>query len=413
MDEVIKSNKSVLITGISGFVGSHMAKSLLNQGVEVYGLMRQRADGIVPHNLRMLGIEDKIHLIEGDLKDISSIDEALSVSDADIVFHLGSQSFVPRSFENPLETVSSNCCGTANLLEAIRIKDLDPVVVFAGSSEEYGLVISSSAQYETAMARYGTVIPEPQKIPEVPIAETNPLRPMSPYAISKLYGDYLMRNYRHSYGVKTVISRAFNHEGAGRGSSYVTSVITSQIMKLKLGQLDSITLGNVNAFRDWSHVEDVVNGYQLLAEKGRYGDVYNQGSMRTNSVMSYLLLSLAEAGYTVNKIKTFKGDKVVENPIETDNSEIFGVCFDKTRIDDMMLRGELEFSRKDGGVTAYAGSKKIKIAFDPERFRPAEVPITLADTEKIKSLGFKVKHTLRDIIRDQLNYYESELDRSG
>ena len=406
-------NKCVLITGISGFVGSRLAKSLLNQGVEVYGLMRRRADGIALHKIKMLGIADKIHLIEGDLKIISSIDKALSVSDADIVFHLGGQSFVPSSFENPLETTSSNCCGTTNLLEAIRIKDIDPVIVFAGSSEEYGLVISSNAQYEKTMARYGTVVPEPLKIPEVPISETNPLRPMSPYAISKLYGDYLMRNYRHSYGFKTVVSRAFNHEGAGRGSLYVTSMITSQIIKLKLGEVDSITIGNVNAFRDWSHVEDVINGYQLLAEKGRYGDVYNQGSMRTNSVMSYLLLSLAEAGYPVNKIKTFKGDKVVENPIETDSSEIFGVSFEKTRIDDMMLRGELEFSQKDGGVTAYAGSKKIKIAFDPKRFRLAEVPITLSDTEKIKNLGFKLKHTLRDVIRDQLNYYQSGLDRSG
>jgi GDPmannose 4,6-dehydratase len=190
-------------------------------------------------------------------------------------------------------------------------------------------------------------------------------------------------------------------------------MITSQIIKLKLGEVDSITIGNVNAFRDWSHVEDVINGYLLLAEKGRYGDVYNQGSMRTNSVMSYLLLGLAEAGYLVNKIKTFKGDKVVENPTEIDSSEIFGVSFDKTRIDDIMLRGELEFSRKDGGVTAYAGSKKIKIAFDPERFRTAEIPITLSDIGKIKSLGFKVNYTIRDIIRDQLNYYRSGLDRSG
>ena len=125
------------------------------------------------------------------------------------------------------------------------------------------------------------------------------------------------------------------------------------------------------------------------------------------------ILSLAEAGYPVSRIKTFKGDKAVDDPIETDSSEIFGVGFEKTRIDDLMLRGELEFSRKDGGVTVYAGSKKIKITFDPERFRPAEVPITLSDTDKIKSLGFRVKHTLRDIIRDQLNYYQSGLGRSG
>ena len=135
-DVMSPNNKSVLITGISGFVGSHMAKRLLDQGIEVYGLMRRRADGIVPHNLKKLGIASEVHLIDGDLENISSIGNALSVSDADIVYHLGAQSFVPRSFVDPLETMSWNCYGTANLLEAIRIKDLDPVVVFAGSSED-------------------------------------------------------------------------------------------------------------------------------------------------------------------------------------------------------------------------------------------------------------------------------------
>jgi len=407
------NNKSVLITGISGFVGSHMAKRLLDQGIEVYGLMRRRADGIVPHNLKKLGIASEVHLIDGDLENISSIGNALSVSDADIVYHLGAQSFVPRSFVDPLETMSWNCYGTANLLEAIRIKDLDPVVVFAGSSEEYGLVISSQVQYKEALAKHGTVFPEPQKIPEVPIAETNPLRPMSPYAVSKLYGDYLMRNYWHSYGIKTVVSRAFNHEGAGRGIMFVTSVATSQVMKLKFGESDSITIGNVNAFRDWSHVDDVINGYLLLAEKGRYGDVYNQGSMRTNSVLSYLLMSLEEAGYTVNRIETFKGNKTIDNPADPNRSEIFGIRFEKTRVDDTMLRGELEYNALDGGVVAQTNKGDVRIAFDPERFRPAEVPILLSDTKKIESLGFKVEHSVRDIIRDQLNYYLSERDRKG
>ena len=236
---------------------------------------------------------------------------------------------------------------------------------------------------------------------------------MSPYAVSKLYGDYLMRNYWHSYGIKTVVSRAFNHEGAGRGIMFVTSVATSQVMKLKFGESDSITIGNVNAFRDWSHVDDVINGYLLLAEKGRYGDVYNQGSMRTNSVLSYLLMSLEEAGYTVNRIETFKGNKTIDNPADPNRSEIFGIRFEKTRVDDTMLRGELEYNALDGGVVAQTNKGDVRIAFDPERFRPAEVPILLSDTKKIESLGFKVEHSVRDIIRDQLNYYLSERDRKG
>lgn len=406
-------DKNILITGITGFVGSHMARRLVDGGANVFGLLRRRADGKTPHNLRNMGLGKEIRLVEGDLESISSIGSAITASDPDIIFHLAAQSFVPRSFVDPNETMLCNCWGTSNLLEAIRIKGADPVVVFAGSSEEYGLVISSEEQYARALERYGTVFPAPERIPEVPIAETNPLRPMSPYAVSKVYGDHLMRNYWHSYGIKTVVSRAFNHEGAGRGIMFVTSVATSQVMKLKFGESDSITIGNVNAFRDWSHVADVIEGYLLLAEKGKPGDVYNQGSMRTNSVMSYLLMSLEAAGYPVSRIETFKGEKSVDDPNAPDRSEIFGLEFEKTKVDGMMLRGELEYTASDGGVIAQSGDKKIRIVFDAERFRPAEVPILFSDTRKIQGLGFRAERTVRDIIKDQLDHYLSERERKG
>jgi GDPmannose 4,6-dehydratase len=406
-------DKNILITGISGFVGSRMAKSLADRGANVSGLLRRRADGRVPHNLRRLGLGDEIRLIEGDLESIASIGSAITASEPDVIFHLAAQSFVPRSFVDPNETMLCNCWGTSNLLEAIRIKQANPVVVFAGSSEEYGLVLSSDEQYEEALEKYGTIFPQPEHIPEVPIRETNPLRPMSPYAVSKVYGDHLMRNYWYSYGIKTVVSRAFNHEGAGRGNMFVTSVASSQAMKLKFKESDSITIGNVNAFRDWSHVDDVIEGYMILALKGRYGDVYNQGSMRTNSVMSYLLMCLEESGCTVSKIETFKGEKIVTDPNMPDDSRIFGLDFEKTKVDAMMLKGELEFKAEDGGVIAHAGEKKIKIAFNPERFRPAEVPILLSDTKKIEALGFKKEKSVRDIIRDQLDHYLDERERKG
>lgn len=406
-------DRRVLITGISGFVGSNMAKRLVDEGAKVFGLQRRRADGVLPHNIKKQGIGSRVRLLEGDLADISSLGAALTESDPDLVFHLAAQSFVPRSFESPLETAEANCLGTANLLEAIRIKEVDPAVVFAGSSEEYGLVISSDEQLRRARDKYGTVFPEPAEIPELPIKETNPLRPISPYAISKVYGDYLTRNYRHSYGLKTVVSRAFNHEGAGRGTMFVTSVVTSQVMRLKLGEADRIRIGNVNAFRDWSHVDDVIDGYFLLAEKGRYGDVYNQGSMRTNSVLSYILLSLERAGYPISKIDTLRGEKEVEDPTEPERSRIFGSSFEKTKIDGMILRGEMEFGVEDGGVVAHSGSKRFSIEFDPDRFRPAEVPILLSDTAKIAGLGFSPKKGLCDIIEDQLNRYLSESERKG
>jgi GDPmannose 4,6-dehydratase len=406
-------NKNILITGISGFVGSRMARRLADDGANVYGLLRRRADGKMPHNLRRLGLGKEIRLLEGDLESISSIGSAISASEPEVIFHLAAQSFVPRSFVDPNETMLCNCWGTSNLLEAVRLKGEKPVVVFAGSSEEYGLVISSQEQWERAIERYGTIFPVPERMPELPIAETNPLRPMSPYAVSKVYGDFLMRNYWHSYGIPTVISRAFNHEGAGRGNMFVTSVVTNQVMKLKLEESDSIVIGNVNAFRDWSHVEDIIDGYLLLTDKGKYGDVYNQGSMRTNSVLSYLLMSLEEAGYPVKRIETFKGEKAVAEPNEPDRTPIFGLDFDKTKIDGMLLRRELEFAAEDGGLIAHAGDKKIRIAFDAERFRPAEVPILISDTKKIEALGFKKKLSVSDIIRDQLDHYLAEQERKG
>jgi GDPmannose 4,6-dehydratase len=403
--------KNVLITGIDGFVGPYLGEGLLKKEANVCGLVRKRADGIKTKSLEDKGIEKDVKLIGGDLTDITSLANALDVSDPDFIFHLAAQSFVPRSFENSLETQQINCIGTANLLDAVRMKDIDSKIVFAGSSEEYGLVISSSTHHEQAQKKHHAIFPEVENIPEVPIKETNPLRPMSPYAVSKVYGDFLMRNYYHSYGLDTVVSRAFNHEGAGRGPMFVTSVITNHIMKLKFGEISKINIGNVNAFRDWSHVKDIVNGYMLLAEKGKSGEVYNQGSMQTNSVLSYILLSLKEAGWNINKIETFNGEKIIKEPVSMDHSKIFGIGFEKTAVDHMMLEGELEYTIADKGIYAHTDKGKIAVEFNPDRFRPAEVPILLSNTKKIQKSGVKIEYKLNHIIKDQLNYYLKKENR--
>lgn len=398
-------NKNVLITGISGFVGSYLADYLVQQEANVYGLFRRRADGLCPYNIKCRGIHEDISLLESELLDISSVAAALDKSQPDYIFHLGAQSFVQRSFVCPSETMDINCTGTSNLLEAVRNKGINPVIVFAGSSEEYGLVIYSEAQYKSAIKKYGVICPEPSSIPEVPITELNPLRPMSPYAVSKLYGDFLMRNYHASYGLRTVVSRGFNHEGAGRGIMFVTSALAKQVMQIKRGEIDKIGVGNVNAFRDWSHVTDIVKGYCLLSQKGKYGDVYNQGSQRTNSVITYALLCLECAGYKVNKIQTIRNKKSVVDPTATDKSKYFGLSFEKTKIDRMILDGQIEFQAKDEGIIVFTDKGKITISFDADKFRPAEVPILFANTSKINKLGFKTAYSLRDIINDQLNYY--------
>jgi GDPmannose 4,6-dehydratase len=402
-------NKRVLITGISGFAGSYLANYLVRQGADVYGLYRRRADGILPYNIKYFGIASRITLCEGDLLDISGVATAVDRSRPDYIFHLGAQSFVHRSFACPTETMDTNCSGTGHVLDVVKSKDLDPVIIYAGSSEEYGLVIYSSQQFKRLQEKYGVVFPAPARIPEIPITEENPLRPMSPYAVSKVYGDFLMRNYHTCYGLRTIVSRSFNHEGAGRGLMFVTASITRQVMQLKRGETDKIVIGNVNAFRDWSHVNDIVRGYCLLAEKGQYGDVYNQGSGRTNSVLTYLLWSLECAGYKVEKIQSLKGKKVVENPTAADRSRMFGLSFPKTIIDRMLINGEIEFTAGDRGLIVFTNKGKVTVEFDSERLRPSDVPILLASTKKIDTLGFKTGYNLKDIINDQLNYY---LDKS-
>lgn len=405
------NGKRVLITGISGFVGSHMARHLLDTGNEVYGLIRRKADGAKARNLLSQGIHDEVHLIEGDITDVSSIAFALDKAKPDVIFHLAAQSFIPRSFINPLETVQANTLGTANLLESVRLRGLDPVVVFAGSSEEYGLVFAAQRQYDRVMKKYGCVFPEPTRIPELPTDETSPLRPMSPYAVTKVHGEYLMRNYHHSYGLRTIVSRSFNTEGAGRGSMFVTSVVTSQVMKLQYGETDRIVVGNVNAFRDWSHVSDIVKGYCILAEKGKPGEVYNQGSMRTNSILSYILFTLENAGWRVGKIETIENGKTVQDPAERRHERLFGMEFEMSKVDKLMLAQELEFNTEDKGIKVDTDRGEVLVEFDSARFRPAEVPILLADTARAQRLGFAIERSLDDIIKDQLNHYMNKRNR--
>jgi GDPmannose 4,6-dehydratase len=405
-------DKNVLITGISGFVGSYLARSLLDKGAQIYGMVRRRSDSTIPKNLREKSIDKSIIYIESGLEDLTGLTKVIEVSEPDYIFHLAAQSFVPRSFSNPLETAQINGIGTNNLLEAVRMKEADPVLVFAGTSEEYGLVISSGRQLKNLQEKYGTIYPEPDKIPELPITENNPLRPMSPYAVSKVYGDFLVRNYFYTYGMKGMVSRAFNHEGAGRGIQFVTSVITNQVCQFLNGERDHISIGNVNAFRDWSHINDIIDGYQNIAMKGRPGEVYNQGSHRTTSVLSYLLYSLEASGYEITSLSTIKSDKCVKDPLNENKLQMFGNRFEKSDLDHMMLEGEIEFGLDDGGLLVKTTGQDIPVRFDPERFRPSDVPILFSDISKISSIGYQVRYKIRDIVKDQLEFYSNPENRS-
>src|SRR3989344_5672532 len=198
-----------LITGITGFVGSHLAEYLLSKNIEVCGAVRWRSN---KENINH--IEDKIKLIETDIKDPYSVERLVKESKPDCIFHLAAQSFVPASIHAPQETLTTNIIGTVNVLEAVRRFNKNIKIQIAGSSEEYGLVYPD----------------------EVPIKETSPLRPMSPYAVSKVAEDLLGFQYFKTYGLHTIITRAFNHTGPRRGEVFVTSNLAKQIAEIEAGK---------------------------------------------------------------------------------------------------------------------------------------------------------------------------------
>ena len=308
-----------LITGITGFVGSHLAEHLIARGDEVYGTVRWRSrlDNITH-------IKDKIKLIETDIRDSYSIEKTLREVQPDVIFHLAAQSFVHSSFNAPQETLSTNIIGTVNLLEAVRSLKSNPVIQIAGSSEEYGFV----------------------KPNETPIRETNPLRPLSPYGVSKVAEDMLAYQYHKSYGLKTVITRAFNHEGPRRGEVFSTSNFAKQIAEIEKGKEPVIHVGNLNASRDFTDVRDVVRAYMISTEKCDYGEAYNicSGKAWKISDMLNLLLSMSQ--------------------------------------------------------------KKIEVRQDPTRMRPSDVEILLGDSTKFnQKTGWAPKIPFETTMKDLLDYW--------
>jgi GDP-4-dehydro-6-deoxy-D-mannose reductase len=286
--EVMAESKKALITGITGFVGSHLSEFLLKEGIEVYGIKRWRSK---TDNIEH--IMDKLHLIEADMRDGHSLVEAFKEAKPDYVFHLAAQSFVPTSWRAPSDTMETNAVGTIHLLEAVRKLNLNPAIQIAGSSEEYGLVHPD----------------------EVPIKETNPLRPLSPYGVSKVAADKLGFQYNRSYGMKVVITRSFNHTGPRRGEVFVTSNFAKQIVEIEKGLRNpKIRVGNMDAQRDFSDVRDIVRAYWLAVDKGKYGDCYNLCSGKPRVIKDVLDLLI--------KSSTAEDIKIEEDPARMRPSDV-------------------------------------------------------------------------------------------
>lgn len=269
--------KKALITGIAGFAGSHLAELLLSKGYEVYGLSRPRTK-----KDHIEGIVNKLHLEDADLLDSHSLYTTIARIKPDYIFHLAAQSFVPTSWGSPSVTLEVNVVGSANLFEAVRQVGIDPVIQIACSSEEYGLVMPS----------------------EVPIKETNPLRPLSPYAVSKVAMDYLGYQYFQSYKMKIVRTRGFNHTGPRRGETFAESNFAKQIALIEKGKQDPIIyVGNLDSSRDYTDVRDMVRAYLLAVEKCDPGDVYNICTGKTIKIgdLLKLLISLSKVKPEIKK----------------------------------------------------------------------------------------------------------------
>jgi len=318
----------VLITGITGMAGSHLADYLLSlpEKAEVYGTFRWRSRmDNVAH------IQDDVHLIQCELTDFSNTVKALEASKPDFIFHLAAQSYVVASWSSPTATMLENPRMQINLFEAMLMLGMNCPIQVALSSEEYGMVY-----------------PE-----ELPVNEDNPLRPLSPYAVSKVTQDVMAYQYFKSHGLKTIRTRAFNHEGPRRGDVFVTSNFAKQIALIEAGEREPVIyVGNLEAKRDWSDARDVVRAYWLGANHCTPGEVYVIASGICNTVQEML---------------------------------------------DMLL-----------GLS----SIQVEVRQDPSRMRPSDVMVLQGDPSKFKAqTGWEPEIPLEQTLSDLLNHWREEVRR--
>ncbi|NIK68761.1 GDP-mannose 4,6-dehydratase [Paenibacillus sp. BK720] len=269
-----------LITGITGFVGSHLAEHLLGEGIEVTGTMRSHSS--LRHIRHLL---PDMCLYECELMDPQAVERMMADIRPDLIFHLAAQSFVPLSWESPAETMTNNIIGQVHLLEAVRKLGLASKVLIACSSEEYGHVEED----------------------EVPVKETNPLRPNSPYAVSKIAQDYLGYQYFKTYGQHIVRTRTFNHHGPRRGAQFVSSNFAKQIAEIEKGLKPPVLhVGNLEAKRDFTDVRDVVRAYRMALNDCEAGEIYNIASGQCHEIREVIqiLLSYSTVDITIEEDKT-------------------------------------------------------------------------------------------------------------
>lgn len=270
------TNKTALITGITGQDGAYLAQLLLQKGYQVFGLLPRRSTSEVNlTRLEWLKIEDQVEFIDGDLNDLSSLLRAIEKAQPDEVYNLGAQSFVQTSWDQPILTSQVTGIGAVNLLEAVRI--LRPQARFyqASTSEMYGL------------------IQEPMQ------SETTPFYPRSPYAAAKLYAHWMTVNYRESFNLYSCSGILFNHESPLRGLEFVTRKVTHTVAKIKMGLAKELRLGNIDAKRDWGHAQDYVQAMWLMLQQQTPED-YVIATGQTTTVRDMCHIAFNAAGLNLD-----------------------------------------------------------------------------------------------------------------
>lgn len=266
-----------LVTGISGFAGSHLAEFLLNKGYEVFG---SYFDKSTFSNLE--GSIDKIRLFQCDIRNYDPLKRILSEVKPDEIYHLAAITFVPNSLKNPKLTFDTNLYGTMNLYEAVKELKIYPKILFVGSADEYGIV----------------------KEEDLPINESCPLRPINPYAVSKVSADFLSYFYRKNYNLNITRVRPFNHTGPRQSPEFVCPNFARQIAEIEKGLRKPIMyVGNLEAKRDFIDVRDMVRAYRLALKKGKAGEVYNISSGRGYIIQDAIdmLLDMAQVKIEVKQ----------------------------------------------------------------------------------------------------------------
>ncbi len=308
----------VLITGIGGFVGYYLTECCVKQGCEVHGIDRFVGPDKDVSPIEAFGA--KVH--EGDFRDGDGILSLIYKLQPDWIFHLAAQSYVPLSWKSPHETMETNVIGLTHLFEAIRETGLRPRIHIPGSSEEYGLINAS----------------------EIPVKEDNPLRPLSPYAVSKAAQDLMAYQYYKSYDFHVIRTRAFNHTGPRRGKHFVISNFARQLALIEAELKEPIIeVGNLEVVRDFTDVRDVVRAYWLALERGEAGEVYNVCSGKGRKLHDILRELIGKVGVDVEIRHDPSRFRVSDSPVIYGSAEKFrkktkwkpDITFDKT-LDDIL-----------------------------------------------------------------------------